>query len=176
MSWPPTNEEIRLVNRQAIIQEIVKEADAGEAKHGPFHYPDGTRAGGMRLHRREMSQLSCDRAAREGELTAAKVLEEEVDEVLAEEDKVKLRKELLQVAAVSLKWIEKLDQEDAAANYTVTVSNNCPLVGCKRPFCRGEQDHDIGGERRSDAVREPDLPRILLRSAMPNTRACLQPS
>lgn len=107
----PRGEIIEHNRRQGILAEIVREADAGNDKHGPFDYPDGTRAGGMRIHQRDMAKLACDRAAREGAQTATKVLEEEVAEAFAEEDKVLLRAELVQVAAVALKWVEKLDRE-----------------------------------------------------------------
>jgi hypothetical protein len=72
--------------------------------------PDGT-GGGGRDTWRTIAQHSCDRATREHQLTFAHVLDEETAEVLAETDPAKLRKELVQVMAVCLRWIDKLDRE-----------------------------------------------------------------
>lgn len=50
-----------------------------------------------------------------GAPTWARLLREELAEALAEADPAKLRAELLQVAALSVSWIEKLDARDEAA-------------------------------------------------------------
>lgn len=98
-----------------LVEDVLAEMLAGDAKHGPFsRYPDGTRAGGMNLVQREQAKNACDRAFREGRGTAAHVLEEEFWEAMCEEDPVALRAELVQVAAVACKWIEKLDKEAKA--------------------------------------------------------------
>lgn len=51
----------------------------------------------------------CDEAAKRGKDTWADILLEETYEALAEADKVALRKELVQAAAVCVAWIEALD-------------------------------------------------------------------
>jgi hypothetical protein len=106
---------------------IAREAVA-EAARGALKYPkdasaaDGTRNGGMNLVQREQAQNSCDRAAHEGTQTFAKILEEEFWEAMCEEDKTKLRVELLQVAGVAIQWVDKLDREG------VPVASTKPLV------------------------------------------------
>lgn len=71
-------------------------------------FPDGTGGGGRKTWE-EIAKLSCDRAFREGRCTWAHVLDEETAEALAETDPVKLRAELIQVAAVALHWVANLD-------------------------------------------------------------------
>jgi hypothetical protein len=95
-----------------VFDEIAAEVVRAEKKHPNSDFLDGTRNGGMNLHQRERAQNSCDRAVREGRCTWAQVLEEEFWEAMCEEDKVKLRAELVQVAAVATRWIQKLDAEE----------------------------------------------------------------
>jgi hypothetical protein len=75
--------------------------------------PDGTRAGGINLVQRAQATDRCDRGVREGTQTFAKILEEEFWEVMCEEDKQLLRRELVQVAGICVQWIDKLDRESA---------------------------------------------------------------
>jgi hypothetical protein len=51
-----------------------------------------------------------DIAKKEGRLTWTEVLREELYEALEEEDPAKLRRELVQVAAVAVAWIQCLDR------------------------------------------------------------------
>lgn len=104
-----------------IFDDIRKERKRQDELHpGTADMPDGTQSSGGRATYRNIAQYACDRAARENRLTFAHVLEEEVSEALAEEDPEKLRVELVQVAAVATKWIEKLDREKVAR-----VNNLC---------------------------------------------------
>lgn len=96
--------------RYRVFLDIDAERDRQDVIHpGTTHIPDGTGGGGRETWER-IAKLSCDRAAREGRLTYAHVLDEETSEVLAETDPAKLRAELVQVAAVACKWIEELDR------------------------------------------------------------------
>lgn len=72
------------------------------------HLPDGTGGAGRNTYT-TIARNACDRAEREARLTHAHVFEEEAAEVLSETDTAKLRTELIQVAAVCLKWIEDID-------------------------------------------------------------------
>lgn len=94
-----------------IYSEIGQERERQDVLHpGTSDIPNGTGGGGRQTWM-NIAQHSCDRAAREGRLTYTHVLDEEVSEALAEEDPVKLRVELIQVAAVCVKWVQALDRE-----------------------------------------------------------------
>ena len=96
--------------RAKIFAEISAERDRQDVIHpGTTQIPDGTGGGGYET-REAIAKHSCDRATREGRLTHAHVFEEEAAEVMAATDPVKLRKELIQVAAVAVKWVEELDR------------------------------------------------------------------
>lgn len=84
--------------------------------------PDGTGGGGRRTWR-DQAQASCDRAAREGRLTFAHVLDEEVAEALAATDPDKLDRELVQVLNVTSKWLWKLRREARLASLARSVVN-----------------------------------------------------
>lgn len=58
-----------------------------------------------------------DHAAKQGKLVWAYILSEECAEAFAESDPVKLREELIQVAAVAVAWIERLDRQAEAEDY-----------------------------------------------------------
>lgn len=75
---------------------------------GPQPLPDGTGSEDQR-DEANMARWVCESAFTDGEGTHAHVLLEEVYEVLAESDPVKLREELVQVAAVCAKWIADID-------------------------------------------------------------------
>lgn len=75
-----------------------------------FDQLDGTWDGGMRRHWRTIAQDACDRAARQGTLTFAHMFDAKTCQVLAEEDKVKLRGQLVAVAVLCTLWIEQLDR------------------------------------------------------------------
>jgi hypothetical protein len=75
--------------------------------------PDGTGLTGIRQHAEDIARHACERAHREGHLTHAHILEEEVAEALNERDPANLRVELVQVAAMAVKWILDLDRKAA---------------------------------------------------------------
>lgn len=92
-------------------------------------FPDGTGGGGRRTWE-AIAKLACDRATREGTCTWAHVLDEEAAEALAETDPVKLRAELIQVAAVALHWASNLDRRGASPG----DGNPITLCGiCRKP-------------------------------------------
>jgi hypothetical protein len=79
-------------------------------KWGDQRHPDGTNLenDGWRDH----AQSQCQRAAAEGRITWAHILQEEFVEALAEVEPDKLRAELIQVAAVCAAWIGDIDRRD----------------------------------------------------------------
>lgn len=98
--------------RGGVLAEISAERDRQIAKWG-----DGVPGGGFspkpglaELIRRDGAQQAHDEAAGAGRCTMRLVLEEEVAEVFAEQPgSPEQRAELVQVAAVAVKWIEAID-------------------------------------------------------------------
>ena len=100
----------------AVIHDVVMERNAQHAKWGEQSHPDGT--GGMALrrlaalgHSANDARDTCDQAFKRSEGTYAHILWEEFAEAMECTDKDKLRDELIQVAAVAVAWVEKLDRE-----------------------------------------------------------------
>jgi hypothetical protein len=70
---------------------------------------DGTGGGGRRTWL-EIARNSCHRAAHEGRLTFEYVLDAASAEVLAETDVLELRKSLIKLAALCVKWATEIDR------------------------------------------------------------------
>lgn len=92
-----------------IIADIITERRNQDAKF-PVSYPDGTGTDEAR-RAAELLKSICTDDYEAGRCTFASVLAEEAAEALAEDDRVKLRAELVQVAAVCVKWIQTIDSE-----------------------------------------------------------------
>lgn len=91
-----------------VLTEVGAERAAQDARFGIQEFPDGT---GPEFHAKaEASRRECREAWRAGELTWRHILAEEFYEALAERDPERLRAELVQTAAVAVKWIESLDR------------------------------------------------------------------
>lgn len=77
-------------------------------KWGEQHHDDGTslKNDGWRDHARSL----CQRAAAEGRVTWAHILQEEFTEAMAEVEPDRLRAEVIQVAAVCAAWVSDIDQ------------------------------------------------------------------
>jgi hypothetical protein len=61
------------------------------------------------------AKASCDIATKQGNVTYADIFIEEAAEALAESDQENLRAELIQVAAVAVKWVQVIDLRKAGA-------------------------------------------------------------
>lgn len=92
-----------------ILNEIRAERARQDEKWGEQNHPDGT-GPGYQKHA-NAARRRCQAAAALGLLSYREILEEEVFEAFAESDPAKLRAELIQVAAVTVAWVEKLDRE-----------------------------------------------------------------
>ena len=93
-----------------VYDEIKVERDRAEVKFPDQHLPNGTSNdmwGGIET----AAKVVTDSRHKHGGLTWLHVLYEEVCEAFAEEDPAKLRAELVQVAAMSVRWIEDLDRD-----------------------------------------------------------------
>jgi len=115
-----------------VIEEVASERGRQDIKWGEQNHPNGTGpnttpvaeivrgkrnmivnrhfAFGLALQ----AKSATDRHAKDGTVTYADILLEEVFEALAEEDTAKLRTELVQVAAVAVQWVEAIDRAGAS--------------------------------------------------------------
>jgi len=100
---------------KAFAEAVDTERARQLAKFGDQHHPNGTGPNGQLLGTPMPSVLaairsSVDDANERGEATWIGILFEEVFEAAVEQDREKLRAELLQVAAVCAAWISDLDR------------------------------------------------------------------
>ena len=96
---------------ETALADIGEERERQFTKWGPQHHPDGT-GHPSAAFQRDQARARCDAAAAEGRVTWNHILTEEFCEARAETDPVKLRKELVQVAAVATAWVEDIDSRD----------------------------------------------------------------
>jgi len=108
-----------------IAVEVLGERHRQDERWGQQDHPDGTGpatvitlipavAGATRADNlRTWATARCDRAAHVGDITWEHIFLEEVFEALAEDDEVKLRAELIQVAAVAQAWVSAIDRRAA---------------------------------------------------------------
>ena len=99
----------------AVCFEVMRERERQHAKWGEQNHPDGTGLNEIHAERAEVAKHVCQSAFAAGEGTYMDILHEEVCEAFAESDPAKLRAELVQVAAVAVAWIEKIDRDTARA-------------------------------------------------------------
>jgi len=92
----------------SILAEITRERRRQDAKHGFVDLHDGTGSDAAQMFA-GIAKTVCSEKASVGRATWADVLIEEVFEALAERNPKLLRNELIQVAAVCVKWIQLLD-------------------------------------------------------------------
>lgn len=93
---------------ESVLREVLAERQRQDAKWGEQNHPDDTSVDDEPWA--DWAREDCDRAARDGKLTWRLILGEEVWEAFAETDPVKLRAELIQVAAVAVNWVEAIDR------------------------------------------------------------------
>jgi hypothetical protein len=96
-----------------VLEEVRAERERQEAKWGEQNHPNGTSKEKFEWMA-NLAKLACDKAASEGKTTYAGILFEEFYEALAEESDTDVRKELIQVAAVTCGWIEAIDRRQRA--------------------------------------------------------------
>ncbi|WP_336205309.1 NUDIX hydrolase [Nonomuraea sp. LPB2021202275-12-8] len=101
-----------------VLAEVGAERAAQDETHGVQELPDGTGAGAA-VAEADTARRETDAAAGAGALTWRHILMEEVLEACAETDPERLRTELVQVAAVAVKWAQALDRRRAVAGARV---------------------------------------------------------
>lgn len=111
-----------------VLEEVSQERVRQDEKWGEQNHPNGTGDDVPMLHGEPipkpheqvaptMGSLAytarrvTDKYAKNGALTYADILLEEVGEALAEHHPAALRAELIQVAAVAVAWVEKIDRD-----------------------------------------------------------------
>lgn len=94
---------------ERVLADVAAERVAQDVRFGMQVLPDGT-GGEDAGAESEVARRSTDEAADLGALTWRHVLAEEVLEAFAESDPRRLRAELIQVAAVAVKWTQALDR------------------------------------------------------------------
>lgn len=101
----------RVTARLRILGEVSEERARQEQLHPIQDLPDGT--GPEYRAWADMAKANGELAESSGDLTWRHVLEEEFEESLSETDPALLRAELLQTAAVCVRWVEAIDRRAA---------------------------------------------------------------
>jgi hypothetical protein len=91
-----------------VLDEVYIERGNQDTKWGQQDHENGTSP--VLAMVAQIARKRCQRAAEAGKVTWRHILEEEVAEANAEPNPVKLRAELVQVAAVAVAWIEAIDR------------------------------------------------------------------
>ena len=92
-----------------VLSDVIAERKQQDQRYPNQQLPNGTNPS-YYLQMADMQKDRVDLLARRRELTWADILTEEFYEALAEEDTARLRVELIQVAAVAVRWVEDLDR------------------------------------------------------------------
>ena len=95
-----------------MLADIKAEREAQDRMWGVQEFPDGS--GPEFTEDADRAKHECATAYQRGELTWRHILAEEFFEALAETDPAALRTELVQTAAVAVKWIQSLDRRHGA--------------------------------------------------------------
>lgn len=93
-----------------VLGEVYTERERQDQCFGEQNWPSGTGDLSYKDAADTWRRLN-DEQAKVEKLTFAGILMEEVFEALSESDSARLREELIQVAAVAVCWVEKLDRE-----------------------------------------------------------------
>lgn len=96
-------------NAAGVVADVISERLAQDEKWGQQNHSDGT---GQPWYQAKagFAREDADTAASAGQLTWLLILREEFYEAMAESDPVRLREELIQVAAVAVAWVEAIDR------------------------------------------------------------------
>jgi len=94
-----------------ILADILREREKQERKWGEQHYPDGTNPDAYKPLA-DLARDKCDLADKNDQLTWLDIDKEETMEAYSEVKWPKLRKELIQRAAVIVAWVEDGDSRE----------------------------------------------------------------
>jgi hypothetical protein len=96
---------------EEVLAEVLEERGRQHEKWGEQNHGDGT--GGTPIA--HVLRTLCDASFKQGHGTWAHILGEEFAEALDERQPASLRKELVQVAAVAVAWVEAIDRRQRGA-------------------------------------------------------------
>ncbi|MFC5754085.1 hypothetical protein [Actinomadura rugatobispora] len=149
---------------QRVLDDVAAERAAQDRLWGVQEFSDGT--GAAYAPRAREAKEECAAAAQRGELTWRHILAEEFFEALAESDAVHLRTELVQTAAVAVKWIQSLDRragmpphrtKEAGGSFEKLVRDRIPEIIQKHggvPRARTARDGEYGALLRTKLYEE----------------------
>lgn len=103
-----------------VLADVAAERAAQDAMWGVQEHPDGT--GSAYASEADLAKRAVTDSAAEGRLTWRHILHEEVLEAFAEDDADRLRAELIQVAAVAVKWVQDLDRRTESSGGPQTAT------------------------------------------------------
>jgi hypothetical protein len=95
-----------------VLADVAAERARQDDKWGEQDHPDGT---GAFKPEADAARERCERLFASGHPMWWPILLEEVYEALAEEAPIKLREELIPVAAVAVAWVEAIDRRASRA-------------------------------------------------------------
>jgi hypothetical protein len=107
------NAAFRAGRTRAVLAEIEAERQAQDAQWGEQNHPLGF-GGHLNRLRADQCRAECDEAAERGEVTWRHILLEELYEALAEGSARAARDELIQLAAVAVAAVERIDRMPGA--------------------------------------------------------------
>lgn len=93
-----------------VFADIRDERARQDKKWGPQNHPDGTASDEFNVRMSEQWKEHVDRKAAEGSTDWISILFEEAYEASCETDPVRLRAEVVQIAAVAVAWLEAIDR------------------------------------------------------------------
>lgn len=98
-----------MIGFDAVLVDVRVERQRQHERWGEQNHRDGT-GGQLAELEREIARTQCDGAFDRSDGTWRHILAEEVQEAFAESEPLKLRTELVQVAAVAIQWCEAIDR------------------------------------------------------------------
>lgn len=98
----------------SVLEEVSHERARQDAMWGEQNHPNGTGRPGDKAEA-DFARAACEGAFESGRGTYRDILLEEVAEAFAESSPHALREELVQVAAVAVAWVEKIDRDLAGS-------------------------------------------------------------
>lgn len=96
-----------------VLSDVAQERKRQDRKWGEQNHPDGTGSRQMREGCAYWRNVN-ENAVADGLLTWRDILAEEVFEAFAEADEAALRRELIEVAAVAVSWVQAMDRRAKA--------------------------------------------------------------